>query len=119
MVTPNSLCLSKTSKAIIALHIQLGDVFSSLKNRLYPGGAVATGIHAPFSEPSYAICIVCRRYFPDIFMDWFQVMIRIWRSYSSKWYPAIVLFGNNPGFKVYSYSSQSLQLQDFARRIFL
>lgn len=109
---------AKHQKALIAMHIPMGiDVYISPQFRLF------TLIE--FWEPRYTqrFKIELQQFSPEIaaiftghlHSDWFQTLkVSNSNDIPVTSTPSISpIFGNNPGFKIYSYSLQSQQLEDF------
>lgn len=104
-------------KALIVLHIPVGiDVYASLKNNPFTIISLWQPMYAEQLETllqKYAANIMA--ILPAHFhMDTFQILSEGANTIPVSFTPGLSpLFGNNPGFKIYRYSSLSLQLQDF------
>lgn len=115
---------SQHKKVIVAYHIPDGiDVFQTVQN-------IWNGI-VGFWQPEYSNALQQElRTFPDtvtailpahIHMDSFQILtLDKTHQIPISFTPAISpIFGNNPGFKVYTYDTTTLQLKDFVTYFYL
>jgi sphingomyelin phosphodiesterase acid-like 3 len=105
---------AKHQKAIIALHISVGaDVFKALKKPPFTlvelwQPEFTQRFQAELQQYSADIMAVLPAHFH---MDWFQMLAH---DVPISGTPAISpIYGNNPSFKLYSYSKQSRQLKNF------
>lgn len=106
-------------KAIIAMHIPPGvDVYATLRLRLFTLVSLWKPAYAARfqTELQQFAPVISGIFSGHLHSDWFQVLTfnQSTNEIPITGTPSISpIFGNNPGFKIYSYSPTSLQLDDF------
>lgn len=108
---------AKNQKALIALHIPSGiDVYATLKIKLF------TLVELWNVKYTRSFQSILREFAPQVsaifaghlHADWFQIHTYNGAEIPVTGTPSISpIFGNNPGFKIYSYSTKTLELGNF------
>ncbi len=109
---------AKQQKVLIAMHIPIGiDVYTTLRLRLF------TLVEMWQKKYSQRFQAELQQFYPEIagvfaghlHSDWFQILTFPNGEIPVSGTPSVSpIFGNNPGFKTFSYSNQKQQLEDYA-----